>query len=94
MRDIFSNHHEPSIKNELKLAQISQGSNVQLSFSYDALGRCTSKTVQGTATQSLYDGNNTVQKTQGSTVNPILAGLGIDERFARNDVTGHIESGI
>ncbi|GGA37703.1 RHS repeat-associated core domain-containing protein [Dyella nitratireducens] len=71
-----------------QLAQISQGSNVQLSFSYDALGRRISKTVQGVAMQFLYDGNNAVQETQGSTVNPILVGLGVDERFARNDVTG------
>lgn len=71
-----------------QLTQISQGSNAQLSFSYDALGRRINKTIQGTATQFLYDGNNAVQETQGSTVNPILVGLGIDERFARNDVMG------
>lgn len=71
-----------------QLTQISQGGNAQLSFSYDPLGRCISKTVQGTATQFLYDGNNAVQETQGSTINPILVGLGVDERFARNDVTG------
>lgn len=29
-----------------------------------------------------------MQETQGSTINPILVGVGIDERFARNDVTG------
>jgi RHS repeat-associated protein len=71
-----------------QLAQISQGGNVQLAFSYDAMGRRISKTVQGTATQFLYDGNNAVQETLGNTINPILTGLGIDERFARNDVTG------
>lgn len=71
-----------------QLTQISQGGSAQLSFSYDALGRRISKTVQGTATQFLYDGNNTVQEVQGSAINPIMVGLGIDERFARNDVTG------
>ncbi|RUL68992.1 RHS repeat-associated core domain-containing protein [Dyella choica] len=71
-----------------QLVQVSQGSTAQLSYSYDALGRRSSKTVQGVATQFLYDGNNTVQETQGSTFNPILVGLGVDERFARNDVTG------
>ncbi|WP_244361672.1 RHS repeat-associated core domain-containing protein [Burkholderia pseudomallei] len=70
------------------LTQISQGGNAQLTFSYDALGRRTSKTVQGVSTQFLYDGDNAVQEVQGSTINPILVGLGIDERFARNDVTG------
>lgn len=72
-----------------QLTQISQGGTAQLSYSYDALGRRIAKTVSGsTATQYLYDGANTVQETQGSAVNPILSGLGIDERFARNDVTG------
>ena len=70
-----------------QLTQISQGGNAQLSFNYDAMGRRISKTVQGTATQFLYDGDNAVQEAQGSAVNPILVGLGIDERFARNDVT-------
>ncbi|SAK39693.1 RHS repeat-associated core domain-containing protein [Caballeronia ptereochthonis] len=71
-----------------QLTQISQGGTARLSFSYDALGRRISKTMQGTATQFLYDGNNAVQETQGSAINPILVGLGVDERFARNDVTG------
>lgn len=71
-----------------QLTQISQGSNVQLSFSYDALGRRIGKTVQGNTTQFLYDNNNAVQEMQGTTINPILVGLGVDERFARGDVTG------
>ena len=61
----------------------------QLSYMYDAMGRRTSKAVQsGTPTQFLYDGANAVQEVQGSTVNSILTGLGVDERFARNDATG------
>jgi RHS repeat-associated protein len=53
------------------------------------MGRRISKTVQGgTPTQYLYDGANAVQETVGSTINPILVGRGIDERFARNDTTG------
>jgi RHS repeat-associated protein len=72
-----------------QLTQVSQGGVAQLSYTYDALGRRTSKTVQGgTPTQYLYDRANAVQETQGSTINPILNGLAIDERFARNDVTG------
>lgn len=73
-----------------QLTQISQGSNVQLSFSYDALDRRISKTVQGNTTQFLYDKNNAVQEMQGGTINSILVGLGVDERFARNDVTGRM----
>lgn len=72
-----------------QLTQISQGGTVEMSYAYDALGRRISKTVgSGTPTQFLYDGANAVQETQGSTVNPLLVGLGIDERYARNDVTG------
>jgi RHS repeat-associated protein len=72
-----------------QLTQVSQGGVVQLTYAYDAMGRRISKTVgSGTPTQYLYDGANAVQETVGSTINPILVGLGIDERFARNDTTG------
>ena len=60
-----------------------------MSYAYDALGRCIGKLVQGgTPTQFLYDGQNAVQESVGSTINPILIGPGIDERYARNDVSG------
>ncbi|WP_236613481.1 RHS repeat-associated core domain-containing protein [Xanthomonas hortorum] len=36
----------------------------------------------------MYDRLDTVQETQGTTVNPILTGLGIDQRYARNDTSG------
>jgi RHS repeat-associated protein len=72
-----------------QLVQISQGATVELSYSYDALGRRVMKTVGGGAsTQYLYDGANIVQEVQGGVVNPVLNGLGVDERFARNDVIG------
>ena len=69
--------------------QVSQNGVAQLSYTYDAMGRRTSKAVQGgTPTQFLYDGAKAVQETQGSGINPILIGPGVDERYARNDVTG------
>lgn len=72
-----------------QLTAITQGSTTQMSYAYDALGRRITKAVQGgTPTQFLYDGANAVQETVGSTINPILIGPGIDERYARNDVTG------
>ena len=72
-----------------QLTQISQNGVAQLTYAYDPFGRRISKTVQGgTPTQYLYDGDNAVQETQGSNVNAILTGLGVDERFARTDVTG------
>jgi RHS repeat-associated protein len=68
---------------------VSQNGVAQLSYAYDALGRRTSKTVSsGAPTQFLYDGQNAVQETVGSAINPILIGPGIDERYARNDVGG------
>nr|WP_284399639.1 RHS repeat-associated core domain-containing protein [Dyella lipolytica] len=74
-----------------QLMQIVQGSTVEMSYTYDALGRRISKAVQGgTPTQFLYDGDNIAQETQGSTVNPILIGFDDDERYARNDVTGRV----
>ncbi|MCW0394723.1 hypothetical protein NB696_000824 [Xanthomonas sacchari] len=71
-----------------RLSQIKQGDSVLASFSYDALGRRIAKTEGGTTTQYLYDGLDAVQETQGGTVNPILTGPGIDQRFARNDNGG------
>ncbi|WP_311239035.1 MULTISPECIES: RHS repeat-associated core domain-containing protein [unclassified Xanthomonas] len=71
-----------------RLSQIQQSGTTIASFSYDALGRRTAKTEGGTSTQYLYDGLDTVQETQGTTINPILTGLGIDQRYARNDTGG------
>ncbi|WP_369979305.1 RHS repeat-associated core domain-containing protein [Xanthomonas bundabergensis] len=71
-----------------RLIRIEQGGTAIASFSYDALGRRTAKTENGTTTQYLYDGLDAVQETQGSTVNPILTGLGIDQRYARDDNGG------
>ncbi len=70
------------------LSQISQGGTVIASYSYDALGRRTAKTESGATTQYLYDGVDAVQETQGTTINPILTGPGIDERYARDDNGG------
>ncbi|MGN5612539.1 RHS repeat-associated core domain-containing protein, partial [Xanthomonas hortorum] len=71
-----------------RLSQIQQGGTTIASVNYDALGRRTAKTEGGTSTQYLYDRLDTVQETQGTTVNPILTGLGIDQRYARNDTSG------
>jgi len=72
-----------------QLSQISTGGTVQASYTYDAVGRRTAKAIGGSVpTQFLYDGDNAVQETVSGVANPILTGLGVDERFARNDVTG------
>jgi len=69
------------------LTAISGGSTA--SFVYDAFGRRAQKTINGTSTQFLYDGSNSVQEIQGGSPSAnLLAGLGIDERFQRTDSTG------
>jgi RHS repeat-associated protein len=58
------------------------------SFSYDALGRRQSATINGNTVSYLYDGSDPVQEQAGGTVLAnILTGLGIDERFTRTEGT-------
>ncbi|GAB3788066.1 RHS repeat-associated core domain-containing protein [Dyella agri] len=72
-----------------QLTQIQQGSTVVASFTYDAMGRRQSKSLNGgTVTTYLYDGATPVLETQGGTVTPILTGLGVDQYFARPEATG------
>ena len=75
-----------------QLTQISQGSTVIASFTYDALGRRQTKVVNGTATGYVYDGLNIVQELNGTTTNDSVAtnvranyltGLGVDSRLAQ-----------
>jgi RHS repeat-associated protein len=52
------------------------------SFVYDAVGRRSGKTINGTTTNFLYDGANAVQELAGGTPSAnLLTGLGIDEVF-------------
>ncbi len=71
-----------------QLSQILQGTVPVASFQYDAFGRRVQKTVNGTATAYLYDGDNPIQEQQGSALSNILTGAGIDERYARDDSIG------
>jgi len=57
------------------------------SFTYDALGRRKTKTLNGQTTSFLYDGLTPVQEKQGSTTYNLLTGPGIDEYLARSDGT-------
>ena len=60
-------------------------------FTYDALGRRTSRTVGGVTTNYLYDGVDAVQEQIGGSPSAnYLLGLGIDERFTRTDGTGTV----
>ena len=65
-----------------RLTSISGGATA--SFTYDALGRRTSKTVSGTTTKFVYDGLNPVQERNSS--NAVTANLltgGLDQYFSR-----------
>lgn len=71
-----------------QLVAIQQGGQTVASFDYDPLGRRIGKTENGQSVQYLYDGLNAVQETRGTRISGVLTGLGIDERFARADVSG------
>jgi len=71
-----------------RLTSIS-GPSVSAGFVYDALGRRISKTINGTITEYLYDGNDIVAEIQGGVVTTTyLRGLNIDEPFVRTSSTG------
>jgi RHS repeat-associated protein len=59
------------------------------SFVYDPLGRRVTKTISGTSTSFLYDGQNPVQELSGATPTAnLLTGLGTDQFFTRMDSSG------
>jgi len=65
------------------------GPSLSASFTYDSFGRRTGKTINGTMTNFLYDGLNSVQEKNSGTVTAnLLTGLGIDEFFTRTDGVG------
>jgi len=74
-----------------RLASISGGASA--SFVYDPFGRRQSKTIGSAQTGFVYDGANVVREKSGSSVKAeLLAGLGIDEVFARtqSSTTSHM----
>ncbi|WER48604.1 RHS repeat-associated core domain-containing protein [Cupriavidus sp. WKF15] len=69
-----------------RLSALSGGATA--SFTYDAMGRRSGKTVVGTGTSFAYDGLNAVQELAGGTPSAnLLTGLGLDETFSRTDMT-------
>ena len=58
-------------------------------YLYDALGRRVGQTASGLTTQYIYDMLNVAQEQYtGGTVADMLAGLGLDQNFARTDTSG------
>lgn len=65
------------------------GPSNNASFRYDALGRRSRKSINGTQTDFAYDGRDPVQELSSATaLATILTGLGIDEYLTRTDGAG------
>jgi len=64
------------------------GPGLSASFAYDPLGRRIRKTINGTATEFLYDGANTVQEKVGGTPSANFLTAGLDQLFTRTDASG------
>ncbi|MFI7603243.1 RHS repeat-associated core domain-containing protein [Actinoplanes sp. NPDC049681] len=59
------------------------------SFTYDAFGRRTKRTVGAASTGFLYDGADAVQELNGTTPTAnIVTGVGVDETYQRTDAAG------
>ncbi|MGH8615092.1 MAG: RHS repeat domain-containing protein, partial [Gammaproteobacteria bacterium] len=66
------------------------GPGLSASFTYDALGRRSSKTINGVATDYLYDGNDIAAEIQGGIITAMyLRSLNIDEPFVRQTAMGN-----
>jgi len=71
-----------------RLTSISGGTTAN--FTYDALGRRVSKTINNVTTHFLYDGNDIVQEIGGSAVGAsYVRSLNIDEPFVRQMSSGN-----
>ena len=80
-----------------RLTQISKAGTPTATFTYDALNRRIAKhdLTAGITTNYIYDGQNTVEEIQTSDADPthpalypLMTGLGIDERYARDEASG------
>jgi RHS repeat-associated protein len=61
---------------------------VTASFSYDAMGRRTARSVGGTSTSFLHEDANLVQEAGGGNSVSYLTGPGLDQVFSRTDSSG------
>jgi RHS repeat-associated protein len=80
-----TNTYTWNVRNQLTAIAGASTSN----FTYDPFGRREQKTINGTSTNFLYDGQNVVQDLSGNTPQTnYLLGLGLDQRYSRTDSTG------
>ncbi len=68
-----------------ELTEITGGTTA--SFTYDPFGRRISKAIGGTTTKTLYDNENPVQETQGTSTVNLITGLTPDSILARTTST-------
>lgn len=68
-----------------ELVRVMEGAAAVAEYRYDALGRRVRKIEGETDIAYLYDGSSAIQEGNITSKNPIFTGLGIDERFARNE---------
>jgi len=66
------------------------GPGLAASFSYDAVGRRASKTINGSTTSYLYDGANIVQEQTGGSASANTLTGGVDTFFSRTDASGTV----
>jgi RHS repeat-associated protein len=64
------------------------GSGLNASFTYDAFGRRSVKTINGGTTEYLYDGLNAVQEKVGGTPAANMLTGGVDQGLTRTDANG------
>lgn len=57
-------------------------------FAYDPMGRRSSRTLGGTTTSYLYDGDDAVKETTGTSTATMLDALGADQHLARTTTVG------
>jgi len=78
-----------------QLIQIKDSTNAETaSFTYDALGRRQTKTVNGVSTDFMYDGVNIVQELNGaSPINNYISG-GVDQVFVQQSGAGSSASSL
>ena len=71
-----------------QLIEIKQGAITKAAFQYDTFGRRLAKTIDGTISTYRYDGANPIEEVSDGETRTIMSGLGIDERYARDDAAG------
>jgi RHS repeat-associated protein len=64
------------------------GTGLSASFTYDAFGRRSAKTINGATTQFVYDGLNAVQEKVGGSPSANTLTAGVDQSLTRTDSNG------